>query len=71
MLNPREINVSALGDRGPEFLRQARIELKMNLSLLEMLKGNTQLEDLANFRKEWVEPLKGLVDDLERIRPGE
>jgi hypothetical protein len=37
----------------------------MNLSLLEMLTGNTPLEDLANFREEWIEPLKDLVRKLE------
>jgi hypothetical protein len=33
----------------------------MNLSLLEMHKGNTFLEDLANLREQWVEPLERLV----------
>jgi hypothetical protein len=67
MLRPLEINVPALGNLRPEVLRQARIELKMNLSLLEMLKGNTSLSDIANLREEWVEPLKALVRDLENL----
>jgi hypothetical protein len=33
-------------------LKQAKIELKMNPSLMEMLKGNTPLEMLASPR-EW------------------
>jgi hypothetical protein len=38
--------------------RLSQIELTMNLSLLDMLKGNTPLEDLANLREAWVEPLE-------------
>ena len=48
-------------------LKQAKSELKMNLSLIEMLKGNTPLEDLANLREAWVEPLIKVVSELESI----
>ena len=44
---------------------QAKIELKMNLSLLEMRKGNTSIEDLANLKEEWVDPLRELIKELE------
>jgi hypothetical protein len=43
---PEEIDVTALGELKSEVLEQAKIELRMNLSLLEMLKGNTPLETL-------------------------
>ena len=65
MINPQEIDVSTLGDLRSEVLKQAKIELRMNLSLLEMLKGNTALEDLANLRERWVEPLEEFVRRLE------
>ena len=66
MLNPREINVLTLGDLRSEVLKQAKIELRMNLSLLEMLKGNTSLDDLANFREDWIHPLEMLVQEIEQ-----
>jgi hypothetical protein len=66
MINPQEIDVSTLGDLRSEVLKQAKIELRMNLSLLEMLKGNTPLEDLANLRERWVEPLERLVHEIQR-----
>jgi hypothetical protein len=65
MLNPQEINVTTLGELRSEVLKQAKIELRMNLSLLEMLKGNTPLKDLANLRERWVEPLDCLIKRLE------
>ena len=65
MINPQEIDVSTLGDLRSEVLKQAKTELQMNLSLLEMLKGNTPLEDLANLRERWVEPLDCLIKRLE------
>ena len=37
-------------------LEEARTQLKMNRSLLEMLEDSTPLEDLARLREEWVEP---------------
>jgi len=37
----------------------------MNLSLLEMRKGNTSIEDLANLKEEWVDPLRELIKELE------
>ena len=66
MINPQEIDVSTLGDLRSEVLKQAKIELRMNLSLLEMLKGNTSLEDLANLREQWVKPLERLVHEIQR-----
>ena len=48
-----------------EVLKKAKVELRMNLSLLEMLKGNTELEDIANLRERWVEPLEELIRELE------
>lgn len=45
-------------------LEEAETQLKMNLSLIEMLKKNTSLEDIARFREVWVEPLEGLVKEL-------
>jgi hypothetical protein len=65
MLNPAEIHPEHLGELKAEVLKQAKLELKMNLSLIEMLKGNTLLEDLANLREEWIEPLQELIHDIE------
>lgn len=45
-------------------LEEAERQLKMNKSLIEMLKGNTELEVIAKFREMWVEPLEGLVKEL-------
>lgn len=45
-------------------LQEAQTELKMNRSLLEMLNGNTALEDIAKLREVWVEPLEQLVATL-------
>jgi hypothetical protein len=50
---------------GTEIPKQAKIELRMNLSLLEMLKGNTNLEDLANLREQWIEPLEEIIRQLQ------
>jgi hypothetical protein len=61
----RGLVVSDLGDLRSEVLKQARVELRMNLSLLEMLRGNTSLEDLATLREEWVEPLQELIRQLQ------
>ncbi|MGB2958232.1 MAG: hypothetical protein WBD30_05055 [Bacteroidota bacterium] len=49
-------------------LEEAKTQLKMNQSMLEMLKGNTPLEDLARLRDEWVAPLEDLVRELESER---
>jgi hypothetical protein len=46
-------------------LSEAKTQLKMNQSMLEMLKGNTDLEDLARLRDAWVTPLEELVRGLE------
>lgn len=58
MLNPAEIDVSTLGELRTKALKQTKIELRMNFPPLEMLKGNTALEDLADLRERWVEPIK-------------
>jgi hypothetical protein len=47
-------------------LPEARRHLKMNLSILEMLKGNTEPNDLAKLRELWVVPYEELVQDLSR-----
>ena len=67
MLKPCDIHPEHLGELRAEVLKQAKIELRMNLSLIEMLKGNTPLEDLANLREEWIEPLECLIEGL-RVR---
>ena len=67
MLNPRDKRVGNLGELKGDVLKQAKLELKMSLSLLEMLKGNTQLQDLAKFRQEWNEPLERLIKELEKL----
>jgi hypothetical protein len=50
-------------------LSETKTQLKMNQSMLEMLKGNTPLEDLARLRDVWVTPLEELVRELENERP--
>ena len=45
-------------------LAEAERQLKMNLSLIEMLKGNTDLETIARFRGMWVEPIQELIRGL-------
>lgn len=45
-------------------LAEAERQLKMNLSLIEMLKGNTDLEAIARFREIWVEPIQELIREL-------
>ncbi len=42
-------------------LSEARRHLKMNLSILEMLKGNTEPGDLSRLRQLWVEPYEELI----------
>jgi hypothetical protein len=64
MLEPKGIDDSTLGELRSEVLKQAKIELRINRSLIEMLKGNTPLEDLANLRAIWIEPLERLVREL-------
>lgn len=52
-------------------LPEARRHLKMNLSMLEMLKGNTDPEDLAVLRRLWIDPFEELITELnERHRRG-
>jgi hypothetical protein len=43
-----ETQTTTISELRGEILKQAKIELKMNLRLLEMLKENTELEDIAN-----------------------
>ncbi len=45
-------------------LDEARRHLKMNLSILEMLKGNTEPRDLARLRQLWVAPYEELIHQL-------
>jgi hypothetical protein len=45
-------------------LEEAKHQLKMNLSILEMLKENTPLDALASIREDWVEPLERLIAEL-------
>jgi hypothetical protein len=45
-------------------LEEAKNQLRMNLSLIEMLKGNTPIEIIAMFREKWVEPLEELIEEL-------
>ena len=45
-------------------LAEAERQLKMTLSLIAMLKGNTPDEVIANFREEWVEPWEDVVVEL-------
>jgi hypothetical protein len=42
-------------------LEEAERQLTMNLSLIEMLKGNTDVEAIARFREIWVEPIQELI----------
>jgi hypothetical protein len=67
MLKTKEINVATLGDLRPAMLQQAKIELRMNKSLLEMLKGNTPPAALIDLCDEWLSPLERLIADLERL----
>jgi hypothetical protein len=68
VLKPKEINVATLGDLRPAVLQQAKIERRMNRSLLEMMKGNTPTEALDDLRAEWVTPLGGLITELELLQ---
>ena len=45
-------------------LADARRHLKMSLSILEMLKGNTEPGDLARLRQLWVVPYEDLISQL-------
>jgi hypothetical protein len=47
-------------------LEEAKQQLNMKRSMLEMLKDNTRLGDLANLRELWIEPLERLIKELER-----
>ncbi len=51
-------------------LSEARRHLKMNLSILEMLKGNTEPGDLARLRKLWVSPFEERIEELEKAMGG-
>lgn len=46
-------------------LAEAERQLKMNLSLIAMLKGNTPDEVIADFREEWLQPWEEAVVELE------
>lgn len=68
MLNTEEIESDGLLALRAEFLKEDKARLKMNLSLLEMLKGNTQPQDIAALREVWVEPLQHLIEELQSSR---
>jgi hypothetical protein len=51
--------------RVPLSLSEARRHIKMNLSILEMLKGNTDPGDISRLRQLWVAPYEDLIRDLE------
>ncbi len=51
-------------------LAEAKNQLRMNRSLYESLKGNTPIEDMARFREVWLEPLEGLIKELDAQRGG-
>jgi ribosomal protein S16 len=70
LLTPREIAVATLGVLRPAVLQQAKIELRMNRSLLEMMKGNTPTEALVQLREEWVTPLERLIAELDNLQAG-
>lgn len=53
-----------------EVLEEAKKQLKMNLSVIDMLKRNTPLWAIAKSRDEWVTPLEKLVHDLSEIEKG-
>jgi len=46
-------------------LPEARRHLRMNLSILEMLKGNTEPNDIAKIRQLWILPYEELIQELE------
>jgi hypothetical protein len=46
-------------------LSDARRHLKMNLSILEMLKGNTEPGDIDRLRRLWVTPYEEAIQGLE------
>jgi hypothetical protein len=47
-------------------LEESVTQLKMNKSLIEMLKGTTEIEVIARFREIWVDPLEVLVNELKQ-----
>jgi hypothetical protein len=49
-------------------LPEARRHLRMNLSILEMLKGNTEPGDLVKLRQLWILPYEEFIRDLETSR---
>jgi hypothetical protein len=51
--------------RVPLSLSEARRHITMNLSILEMLKGNTDPGDISRLRQLWVAPYEDLIRDLE------
>jgi hypothetical protein len=47
-------------------LDEARLRLKMNRSMIEMLLDNTAPDAIAKLRREWVEPWEEIVREMER-----
>jgi hypothetical protein len=48
---------------------EVKRELALNLELLELLKRDSTLEDLASLREVWVEPLERLNEELGSGQP--
>jgi hypothetical protein len=46
-------------------LEEAKPQLKMKRSLLDLLKDKTRHEDLANLKELWTKPLERLIKELE------
>jgi hypothetical protein len=51
-------------------LADAKLRLKMNRSMIEMLLDNTPPDSIAKLRREWVEPWEETVREMERTNPG-
>jgi len=47
-------------------LEEAKLRLKMNRSMIEMLLGNTAPDAIAKLRREWVEPWETIVKEMDR-----
>jgi hypothetical protein len=47
-------------------LEEAKLRLKMNRSMIEMLLDNTPPDAIAKLRREWVEPWEAIVRAIDR-----
>lgn len=57
-------------DQDLSALAHAKLRLKMNRSMIEMLLDNTPSDAIAKLRREWVEPWEDMVREMERTNPG-